>query len=67
MVEWGVLSEAEVNVPITLSCCSHVRRTCGLTVGDEREVRVPVKGRMWVFKRARVVLDDKSCDCESEA
>ena len=52
--------------PITVKVCSHMMKALGLKDGYVRNLTIELSGGPWVFKQARIVLDEE-CDCEEEA
>ena len=52
-----------VGVPITLSVCQHVLDWFGWEVGSERELTINLSDGTWVFKRAKLELNNGSCEC----
>ena len=55
-----------VEAPITVKVCSHMMQALGLKDGDVRELTIELSSDPWVFKQARIALDE-ACDCEEEA
>ncbi len=61
------LTKAEVvATPITVKACPHMMKALGLKDGDVRELTLELSDGPWVFKHARIALDEV-CDCEEEA
>ena len=50
---------------VTIKVCPHMMKALGLKDGDMRDLTIELSEGPWVFKQARIALDEV-CDCESE-